>query len=109
MAMMASQNVPDQVIRQMLVSAVQIVIHCTRLSDGTRKLTAITEVCGVEDEHVEMREIFRLERSGVSQDGQVLGTFRATGVEPRCLDRLRAYGVRLPASIFTEQHELKHW
>jgi pilus assembly protein CpaF len=107
MVMMASQNVPDRVIRQMLASAIHIVIHCARLSDGTRKLTSISEVIGVEGEHVEMQDVFMLERTGLSARGKILGRFAATGVQPRCLDRLKAYGIHLPVSIFTEMQELK--
>jgi pilus assembly protein CpaF len=107
MVMMASQNVPDRVIRQMLASAIQIVIHCARLSDGTRKLTSISEVMGVESEHVEMQDIFLLERTGLSARGKILGRFAATGIRPHCLDRLKAYGIHLPASIFGEVQELK--
>jgi pilus assembly protein CpaF len=107
MVMMASQNVPDHVIRQMLAAAIQVVIHCARLSDGTRKLTAISEVVGVEGEHVQMQDIFVLERTGLSPRGQVVGKFAGTGVQPHCLDRLKAYGIHLPVSIFTEEQELK--
>ena len=107
MVMMASQNVPDHVIRQMLASAIQIVIHCARLSDGTRKLTAISEVLGVEDGHLEMQDIFVLERTGVSTRGRVLGEFRATGATPISLDRLRSYGIHLPAAIFSEKQVLR--
>jgi pilus assembly protein CpaF len=107
MVMMASQNVPDKVIRQMLASAIQIVIHCSRLSDGTRKLTSVSEVIGVEGEHVEMQDIFLLERTGLGARGRILGKFAATRARPHCLDRLKAYGIHLPASIFTEVQELK--
>jgi pilus assembly protein CpaF len=107
MVMMASQNVPDHVIRQMLGSAIQLVIHCARLTDGSRKLTGISEVKGVEDGHVDMQDIFVLERTGLGPRGEVLGRFAATGAKPECLDRLKAYGIHLPASIFTEQQELK--
>jgi len=107
MVMMASQNVPDHVIRQMLASAIQIVIHCARLGDGSRKLTGISEVIGVEEGHVEMQDIFVLERTGVSARGRVLGSFRATGAQPVCLDRLRSYGIHLPASIFSETQALR--
>src|SRR5712692_1577196 len=86
MVMMASQNVPDRVIRQMLTSAIQIVIHCARMSDGTRKLTSISEVMGVEEEHVEMQDIFVLERTGLDARGRVAGRFAATGLRPHCLD-----------------------
>ncbi|HWZ31335.1 MAG TPA: CpaF family protein [Bryobacteraceae bacterium] len=107
MVMMASSHVPDNVIRQMLASAIQIVVHCARLSDGSRKLTAISEVTGVEDDQLQMHDIFTLERSGLSAHGRVLGKFAATGVYPVCLDRLKAYGVNLPSSLFAEQHELR--
>jgi len=107
MVMMASQNVPDHVIRQMLASAIQIVIHCARLSDGTRKLTAISEVLGAEGGHLEMQDLFLLERTGIGTHGQVTGKFLATGVRPLCLDRLKAYGVNLPAEIFDEEQALK--
>ena len=108
MVMMASQNVPDVVIRQMLASAIQLVVHCARLGDGTRKITAISEVAGVEDDQVTMRDIFRLERTGIDRHGR---TCSAASPPPACsrifLDRLKAYGVRLPANIFSEVQELK--
>ena len=107
LVMMASQNVPDRVIRQMLSSAIQIVIHCARLSDGTRKLTSISEVTGCEGEHVEMQDIFVLERTGIGERGKVLGRFAATGAMPQVLERMKTYGVRLSPAIFSEQQELK--
>ena len=107
MVMMASQNVPDHVIRQMLASAIQIVVHCARLSDGTRKVTGISEVVGVEGEQVEMQDIFVLERTGIGPRGKVLGRFTATGARRAFLDRLKAFGVHLPNSIFTEVQELR--
>jgi pilus assembly protein CpaF len=107
MVMMASQNIPDRVIRQMLVSAIHIVVHCARMTDGTRKLVSISEVAGVESEHVEMNEVFRFERTGVSPRGRALGVFRGNGQKPNCVDRLKAYGIHLPASTFNETHEVK--
>jgi pilus assembly protein CpaF len=107
MVMMASQNIPDKVIRQMLASAVNIVVHCARLTDGTRKLVGISEVEGVEGEHLEMHEIFVFERSGVTPRGHVLGRFRASGTRPLCMDRLKAYGIHLSNAIFDEVREIK--
>ena len=107
MVMMASQHVPDRVIRQQLASAINLVLHCSRLSDGTRKVTAIAEVAGVQNDQVEMQDIFEFERSGISPRGKVLGRFRATGARPLCLDRLKSYGIHLSASIFEEVHEVK--
>ena len=107
MVMMASQHIPDKVIRQMLASAVNVVIHTARLIDGTRKVISISEVIGVEDDQVEMQDIFEFERTGVSPRGRVTGRFRATGVRPISMDRLRTYGIHLSQSIFQETHELK--
>jgi pilus assembly protein CpaF len=107
MVMMASQHVPDKVIRQQLASAINIVVHCSRMSDGTRKVTGIGEVVGIEHDQVEMQDVFTFERTGISSRGKVLGSFRATGARPLCLDRLKAYGIHISASIFQEQHEVK--
>jgi pilus assembly protein CpaF len=108
MVMMASQNIPDYVIRSMLVSAVQIVVQCARLTDGTRKIMSVSEVRGVDDDQVVMEDIFRFDRTGVGSKGEVQGSFRATGVLPLVLDRLKAYGVKWNPAIFEEVHEVKH-
>jgi len=107
MVMMASQHIPDKVIRQMLSSAIHIVIHTARVSDGSRKVTSISEVLGVENEKVEMQDIFVFDRLGISPRGRTLGKFRATGARPHCLDRLKAYGIHLSPSIFQEEYEVK--
>src|SRR5437868_2026014 len=107
MVMMASQHVPDKVIRQQLASAIHLVVHCSRLSDGTRKVTGVAEVLGVEEDQVEMQDLFEFERTGISPRGKVLGRFRATGARPACLDRLRSFGIHLSNSIFHEEHEVK--
>ncbi len=107
MVMMASQNIPDYVIRSMLVSAVQIVVQCSRLTDGSRKVMSICEVRGVEDDQVIMEDIFSFDRTGVGAKGDVQGSFRATGVQPLALERLKAYGVKLNPAIFQEVHEVR--
>jgi pilus assembly protein CpaF len=107
MVMMASQHVPDRVIRQQLAAAINIVVHTARLTDGSRKATAISEVLGVERDQVAMQDLFEFERTGISPRGKVLGRFRAAGVKPMCLDRLKAYGIHLSQSIFHEEHEIK--
>ena len=104
---MASQHVPDKVIRQQLTSAINIVVHCSRLNDGNRRVTAIGEVVGVENDLVHMQDIYEFERTGISPRGKVLGRFRATGAKPVCLERLKSFGIHLPASIFHEEHEVK--
>ncbi len=107
MVMMASAHVPDKVIRQQLASAINIVVHCARLSDGTRKVTGIAEVVGIAGEQVEMQDLFEFERSGISPRGKVVGRFRGCGARPVCLDRMKAYGVHLSAAIFQEEHQVK--
>jgi pilus assembly protein CpaF len=107
MVMMASAHVPDRVIRQQLASAINIVLQCARLSDGSRKVVAIAEVVGVERDQVEMQDLFEFERTGISERGKVLGSFRACGKTPHCMDRLRGFGVHLPDSIFHEVREVK--
>ena len=105
--MMASKNVPDKVIRQQLASAINVVVHCARLSDGTRKVTGISEVAGVEHDLVEMQDLFEFERIGISPRGKVLGRFRGSGIRPASMERLKAYGIHLSAGIFDEVHEVK--
>src|SRR5689334_489904 len=107
MVMMASQHVPDQVIRQQLASAINIVAYCSRLSDGSRKVTAISEVTGVANDQVELQDIYEFERHGLSPRGKVLGAFHATRVRPLCLDRLRTHGIHLSSTIFEEEHQVK--
>src|SRR5215467_2679055 len=107
MVMMASQHVPDKVIRQQLASAINVVVHCARMSDGSRKVTGISEVVGVENDQVEMQDVFVFERTGISSRGKVLGSFHASGAQPVCMERLKAYGIHLSKSIFAEAHEVK--
>jgi pilus assembly protein CpaF len=105
--MMASQHVPDKVIRQQLASAINLVVQCARLSDGSRKITGIAEVIGVVHDQVEMQDIFEFERLGIGPRGTVVGRFRAMGVRPACIDRLRSYGIHLAKSIFSEIVEVR--
>jgi pilus assembly protein CpaF len=107
MVMMASQHVPDKVIRAQLASAINIVVQMARLSDGARRVVAIAEVTGVENDQVQMQDIFEFERTGISARQKVLGRFHGNGVQPLVLERLKAYGVNLSPSIFSEVHEVK--
>jgi pilus assembly protein CpaF len=107
MVMMASQSIPDRVIRQMLASAVNIVLQCTRMNDGSRKVTAVSEVLATEGDHVEIQDIFLFEQQGVTKRGQIVGRFHATGNKPISMPRLKAYGVHLSPSIFHEEVVVK--
>jgi pilus assembly protein CpaF len=100
MVAMANLNLPERAVRQQIASAVHLVIQVTRLSDGTRKVTAITEVTGMEGEMISTQDIFVFDRTGLRRDGKVCGRFRATGIRPRCTERLLSFGVQLPHDMF---------
>lgn len=102
MVMMADLEIPTRVILQQLSSAIKLVVQVSRLQDGTRKILSISEVLGAAQDRVELQEIFAFERLGVTDSGKVQGRFKATGVVPKILDRLRVSGVQLPPSVFEE-------
>jgi pilus assembly protein CpaF len=100
-------NLPERAMRQQISSAIQVVVQQTRLSDGSRKVTSVSEITGMEGDIITMQEIFLFEKVGVTQDGKVIGRFRATGVRPKCCDRLRASGIHLPADMFEGVTEVR--
>ena len=102
MVAMANLNIPEKAIRQQIASAINLVVQITRLSDGTRKITGITELTGMEGGIITMQDIFLFERLGLREDGKVRGRFKATGIRPKCSDRLAASGVKLPADMFDQ-------
>ena len=104
MALMANLNLPEKAIRQQIASALTIVLQISRLSDGTRRVTHLSEVTGMEEDIVSMQDIFVFEKRGVSPQGRVLGTFAATGLRPKFAEKLAASGMAVPASIF--EHSL---
>jgi pilus assembly protein CpaF len=100
MVAMANLNIPDRAVRQQIASAVNLMVQVTRQSDGTRKVTAISEITGMEGEVITMQDIFLFEKSGIAAGGKVTGRFRATGIRPKCSDRLAASGIHLPMDMF---------
>jgi pilus assembly protein CpaF len=107
MIAMGATNLPERAMRQQIAAAIQIVVQQTRLSDGTRKVTSVSEITGMEGDVITMQEIFLFEKMGVTQDGKVIGRFRATGVRPKCCERLRASGIHLPADMFEGVTEVR--
>src|SRR5215475_6009353 len=97
---MANANIPERAIRQQIASAIELVAQVSRLPDGTRRVTAISEITGMERDVITMQDIFVFEKAGLNEDGTVRGRFRATGIRPRCSERLAASGVQLPAEMF---------
>ncbi len=100
MVAMGATNLPERAMRQQVASAIQLVVQQTRFSDGSRKITSISEITGMEGDVITMQEIFLFEKLGVTQEGKAIGRFRATGVRPKCAERLRASGIHLPAEMF---------
>jgi pilus assembly protein CpaF len=103
MIQMTGMRLSDRAMRQQIASALDVVIQVARLSDGTRRVTSISEITGMEGEAITMQEIFQFERTGIDREGQVTGRFRATGIRPRFSERLKAYGMQLPRIFFEEQ------
>jgi pilus assembly protein CpaF len=107
MIAMGATNLPERAMRQQIAAAIQLVVQQTRMSDGTRKVTAISEITGMEGDVITMQEIFVFEKLGVTQDGKVIGRFRATGVRPKCCERMKACGVVLPPNMFEGVMEVR--
>ncbi len=102
MIQMTGMRLSDRAMRQQMASALDLVVQIARLSDGTRRLTSIAEITGMEGETITMQEIFLFERTGVDAQGQVIGRFRPTGIRPRFAERLKASGMQLPRVFFEE-------
>jgi pilus assembly protein CpaF len=97
MIQMTGMRLSDRAMRQQIASAVNLIIQVARLTDGTRRITSIAEITGMEGDTVSMQDIFLFERTGMDANGKVMGRFRATGIRPRFAERLKAYGMQLPA------------
>jgi pilus assembly protein CpaF len=97
MIQMTGMRLSDRAMRQQVASAVNLVVQVARLTDGTRRITSISEITGMEGEMTTMQEIFMFERTGVDATGKVIGRFRTTGIRPRFAERLQQYGIHLPA------------
>lgn len=107
LASMSGTNLPLRFIQRLITSAVNIVVHCERLSSGGRKVVQVSEVVGLEGETINMHDLFVFEQTGIDEDRTVRGQFRATGIQPRCLSRFQACGIQLPPQLF-ERRILEH-
>ena len=106
MVAMANLNIPEHAVRHQVASAVNLVVQMTRLADGARKVTQISEITGVDASVVSIRDIFTFERTGLNSRGKVLGRFRALGTRPHCCDRLAAAGFDLSDAVFCPTQEV---
>jgi pilus assembly protein CpaF len=106
MVSMANLNIPERAIRHQISSAIHAVVQVARLSDGTRKVTSVSEVTGIEDAMISMQEIFAFDRRGIDENGKVHGTFQATGIRPLFAERLATSGARLRPALFESRAEV---
>ena len=106
MVAMGSMNLPERTVRQQIASAIAIVVQVSRMSDGTRKVVSVSEICGMEENIISMQEIFAFNKRGIGPDGKVVGVFQPTRIRPRFLEQLRTSGIFLPASLFEQTLEV---
>lgn len=106
MALMANLNLPEKAVRRQIASAVQLIVQISRFTDGSRRVTHVTEISGMEDDVVSMQDVFVFDKQGISPDGRVLGAFTATGVRPNFAERLNASGINVLASWFEHSHSV---
>jgi pilus assembly protein CpaF len=104
MVAMADLNIPERAVRQQVASAVHLLVQLTRLSDGRRRVTAISEITGMEGDVITMQDIYAFDRTGVTPEGRVAGVFRATGIRPKCAQQLATAGFHMPPELF--EHRL---
>ena len=107
MIAMGATNLPEKAMRQQIASAIQIVVQQTRLSDGSRRVTTVSEITGMEGDIITMQDIFVFEKVGVTKEGKVAGRFRATGVRPKVAERMKGYGILLPTDMFDGVWEVR--
>jgi pilus assembly protein CpaF len=106
MVSMANLNIPERAVRHQIASAIHAVVQVARLSDGTRKVTSVSEVTGMDSESITMQDIFVFDRRGIDENGKVRGAFRATGVRPQFAERLANAGTRLRPALFESKTEI---
>jgi len=100
--LMAGMDLPLRAIREQIASAVDLIVHQARLRDGSRKITHLTEVQGMEGDIITMQDIYVFEQTGVDEQGRVVGRFKATGIRPKFLERFESMGIPLPSGMFVD-------
>jgi pilus assembly protein CpaF len=103
MVAMGNMNLNEKSVRQQIASAISIVVQATRMTDGTRKVTSVTEITGMEESVISMQEIFSFQKKGIGPDGKVIGVFQPSRIRPKFLERLRVSGIVLPPTIFERE------
>lgn len=103
LCMMAGMDLPIKAIREQVASAVHLIVQISRLSDGSRKILSVTEVCGMQGETVTLQEIFRFKETGFDKNRKIIGTFQAMGLIPTFIEKLEQKGVIIPRDIFSNE------
>ena len=109
MVLMANLELPVRAIREQVASAVNMIVHLSRLRDGSRRVTHVSEVVGMEGDMITMQDIFLFRQTGVERDGRVRGAMQATGLRPRCVDKFEQQGIVLPSDIFANRAGDAQW
>jgi pilus assembly protein CpaF len=102
MVQMTGMRLSERAMRQQVASAIDLVLQVARLSDGTRRVTSISEITGMEGDTITMQEVFQFERTGITAQGEVIGRFRPTGIRPRFAEKLKSCGLQLPRVFFED-------
>jgi len=104
MIAMAGYDIPMRALRSQIASAISVIVQVRRLTGGRRKVISVSEITGMEGEQIQMHDLFTYEQTGVDADGHATGRFAATGIRPRCADRIENRGIRLPTDLFLRRH-----
>jgi pilus assembly protein CpaF len=102
MILMAGLELPMRAIREQIASAIHVIVQIARLPDGSRRITHVAEVTGMEGDIVTMQDLFRFEQRGIDSDGRVIGEFKGTGLRPRFADKFEVAGIHLPPDLFVQ-------
>lgn len=105
MVLMSGMDLPIKAIREQIAGAIDLIIQQSRLKDGTRKITHITEVQGLEGDVIVLQDIFLFEQQGMSEEGKIIGKLRPTGVRPRFFEKLEVSGIHIPTTVFLEEED----
>lgn len=103
MVLMAGMDLPVRAIREQIASAIDLIVQQTRMRDGSRKITHITEVQGMEGDVIILQDLFVYDQTGVDAEGKVMGTFRPTGIRPKFMQKLEAQGIKIPLEVFAPE------
>jgi pilus assembly protein CpaF len=106
MSLMANLHLPEMALRQQIASAIQVIVQVSRMSDGSRRVTHISEITGTSDQVISMQDIFRFEKRGLGPNGKVLGRFYATGIVPKFAEKLQAAGITLEPGLLSFSEEI---